>query len=78
MSEPAMALARRLAREQKLCSIRYFDAEENIGARGNAVTRVELQFSNGVVVSLTPQELAMLKSVKFNLRAAPPKDSASD
>lgn len=64
----AMARVRMLAKEQKLRGVTFYDKNDKVGARGDAVVRVELEFSNKEIVNVTIQEMNMLKDVSFDLQ----------
>ena len=57
-----MAKCRQMAKEHFLHGVSFFDKDGKIGARGNDVDHIELEFSNGEKINMTPKELAAVQN----------------
>lgn len=62
-----MAQARHLAKTEYLLGVCFLDKDGRIGAHGDAVRSVQLEFDS-TTITLTLQEFSSLRGVRFNLR----------
>lgn len=67
MSENIRKKIQRLAKTQKLGRVNFLDANGKVGARGNLVHGVELQFDNGEFAACDVETFMTLQHVKFTL-----------
>lgn len=56
---------RALAKRERLLGVDYLDSRGRRGARGKAVHRIRLKFSDGTIVDVRPEK--MPKDIQFRL-----------